>query len=482
MLTSRLRRTQQDSDTTTQHSPNPTNENDDNATDTDSGNARQLRRGTNKVRVLIVAVVTIVVCALIPVARTHNWIIELSPPVITAAARIPLDNVRSIKAPPRKREAKPTTAGWLDCLRARVCAEQSDPGEEATANQTEELVIMLSRCANLLAKAPRAATGSLVPARKPAFDPKQLLGPTAHTAELRVACIGDSITYGNGSHTGKRDRDDEGSYPLELEALFKQMAVTAERNPGRGLRTSTNESTSSPANTFEFTVSVLNYGKGSRTASDTPTKFSYRRTSEFDHSQAANPHIILFMLGTNDSKLRTWQGMQEYLKDLYFFIDVYQRLPTKPEIILLTPPPALSTLGHISEHTIRTEIVPAIRQAAAESNIHVVDIHGTFVRILTETIDLPTVEPKHWPLHHRDRSRPIPGDAYFNDGVHPTVRGHRIMATIVHNAICAPRRTIPPQKQGADWQDRRSQLAKHHRREIHKLAGIDPTMLYEEQE
>jgi len=138
-------------------------------------------------------------------------------------------------------------------------------------------------------------------------------------ATIKIACIGDSITYGQRI----ADRE-ENCYPAKLQQLL-----------GIGYE-------------------VKNFGVIGTTAQEGHWK-SYNRTKSFKDSLAYEPDIVLLMLGTNDTKDRYWKGESTYRKDIQHIIDSYKALPNAPEVILLTPPKAFSSSFHIHDASILKE-------------------------------------------------------------------------------------------------------------------------------
>ena len=97
--------------------------------------------------------------------------------------------------------------------------------------------------------------------------------------KIRIACVGDSITY--GTSVANRAMN---SYPAKLEALLGKAVVK-----------------------------VGNFGKPSAyvLASDNPynvktdASLSYKNTAEFRASLAFDPDVVIIMLGTNDLRSLT---------------------------------------------------------------------------------------------------------------------------------------------------------------------------------
>lgn len=216
-------------------------------------------------------------------------------------------------------------------------------------------------------------------AKEPAVktDEEEREEPKRVTEKIRVACVGDSITYGAGVMTS-RERD---SYPAKLAGLL-----------GDG-------------------YTVLNFGvSGSTLLSE--TNKSYRNQAAFKESQEADPDIVLIMLGTNDSKAYNWNA-GEYERQLRDFVNGYKELPGSPRVYLMTCCAAFGADGkdvvafQVNKSVLATEIVAIIKRAAEACDVPVIDIYNT--------------------------TKEHPG--YFVDGVHPNAEGNEVIAETVYKFL-----------------------------------------------
>ncbi|WP_071135436.1 GDSL-type esterase/lipase family protein [Millionella massiliensis] len=159
---------------------------------------------------------------------------------------------------------------------------------------------------------------------------------------LRVACVGNSITYGAG--IANRDAN---SYPAQLqEYLGDEYEVCNFGVSGRTL---------------------LNHG-------DLP----YTQTAEYKASLEFAPDIVLIKLGTNDSKPQNRGYLAtEFLSDYRALIRSYRELPSHPEVILLSPVKCF-TDDNISDQVIGGQIVPLVRQLAFEDNLPIINLYNLF--------------------------------------------------------------------------------------------------------
>ena len=188
---------------------------------------------------------------------------------------------------------------------------------------------------------------------------------------IRVACVGDSITYGAGV-----ENRIENNYPRVLGKLLGERYQV---------------------NNFGVNGATL-LKKGDKPYWKLP---AFKRVTEFE------PHLIIIKLGTNDSKPQNWKFQGEYGKDLLALIDHFQSLPSKPKIWLCKPVPVAQTRWGINEKTVKGEVIPIIEEVARNKKLPIID--------LFEALD-----------DHRD---------LFPDGVHPNAAGAKIIASTVHAAL-----------------------------------------------
>lgn len=169
------------------------------------------------------------------------------------------------------------------------------------------------------------------------------IAPVAQPKSIKVACVGNSITY--GAFIPNRDKN---SYPAQLQAyLGKEYDV---RN-------------------FGVSGSTL-LSKG-----DHP----YINTQEYINSQKFQPDIVLIKLGTNDTKPQNWKYKTEFENDYQELINSYKALASHPRIILLTPvrcfllDESSINAGHISN-----SVRPMIEEIAWKNNLEIINMFNLF--------------------------------------------------------------------------------------------------------
>ena len=199
-----------------------------------------------------------------------------------------------------------------------------------------------------------------------------MLTVKAQSDAVRIACIGNSITYGFGI-----DSVEANSYPAQLQQIL-----------GKG-------------------YDVRNYGVNSRTLlnkGDHP----YQQEKAWRDALAFQPDIAIIKLGTNDSKPENWQYHKDFKHDLKEMLKVLKEKGNKPRIILCTPIPAFKSTWNINDSVIVNGIIPIIYKVARKKRLQVIDLHT---------------------LYAND------GDKMLKDGIHPNKRGARRLAEIIAGKI-----------------------------------------------
>lgn len=195
---------------------------------------------------------------------------------------------------------------------------------------------------------------------------------------IRVACVGDSITYG-----AKIEDKFLNSYPAQLQQLLG----------GKYL--------------------VKNFGASGYSLQKN-TNFPYWNHPNFQKSSDFHPNVVFLMLGTNDTKPYNWTGTENFLSDLEDLVIHYQTLDSHPEIYLMTPATVFS--GHFKlkdnykmQENVADIISNAILSFGKEHNLPVIDIH-----------EATRTHPEYFLL----------------DGVHPDSAGASAIAQEVYQTFC----------------------------------------------
>jgi len=156
--------------------------------------------------------------------------------------------------------------------------------------------------------------------------------------EIKIACVGDSITKGYGLTCQSKT-----AYPVMLDSIL-------------GLN-----------------YSVLNCGR-SATTLQKKGDFPYWICKEFSNVFAYNPDIIIIKLGTNDTKSNNWNA-ENFAKDYQALIDTFKTIPTNPKIFLCLPVPVYKTVWTINDSTVTAGVIPIIQKIASTNKLPVIDLY-----------------------------------------------------------------------------------------------------------
>jgi len=204
-------------------------------------------------------------------------------------------------------------------------------------------------------------------------------GDEAQPGQIKVACVGDSITYGHGVSNWP-----ENQYPVVLGKLL-----------GDGFH-------------------VSNFGVSGATAQadgDQP----YSRTEVYRKSLDYGGDILIFMIGSNDSKPENWHGSEAFETQYLELLDSYLTGSEPPTVYLCTPAAAFyrnsensGPAGYDIQPDVVDEIAQIAERIAAERGYTLVDIHT-----------LTGAHPE-W---------------FVKDGIHPDQDGAAAIAEELYRAI-----------------------------------------------
>ncbi len=192
--------------------------------------------------------------------------------------------------------------------------------------------------------------------------------------EIKVACVGNSITYGLLVFNWYAN-----AYPKQLTSLL-----------GKGYW-------------------VKNFGHSARTGMKTGDH-PYTDTDTYQESLAFAPDIVVLKLGSNDAKDINWKGAAEFKKQYGQLIATYQALASKPKIYLCTPAKAFkpATKPDDIQNKYIDQVVTVDYELAQEKGLKLIDINR-----------LTAAHPEWFTL----------------DGIHPNAAGATGIAQAVYQAI-----------------------------------------------
>ena len=206
---------------------------------------------------------------------------------------------------------------------------------------------------------------------------KMLVPEPANEGQIKVACVGDSITYGHGISDWTKN-----NYPVLLQNKL-----------GEGYH-------------------VQSFGVSGRCVQDN-TDQPYTALDFYTQSKDYDADIVVFMMGSNDSKPENWFGEDAFRTALCSLLDSYG----DAQIILCTPPACFfmekhtgTTTSHDLQPAVAEEIAGIVREVAAERNYPLVDIYEL------------TAVNQQW---------------FETDGVHPNNDGAAAIAEQVYQTVVA---------------------------------------------
>jgi lysophospholipase L1-like esterase len=157
--------------------------------------------------------------------------------------------------------------------------------------------------------------------------------------KIRVACVGDSITFG----ACVQDRE-KNCYPAVLSGLLGDK------------------------------YDVRNFGVSGATLlkkGDLP----WWNQAAFKDATAFNANIVVIKLGSNDTKPQNWKTKAEFETDYKALIDHFKSQPAKPVVWVALPVPVLKENFGISKKGAE-EQQPMILKVAKDEGCSVIDLHA----------------------------------------------------------------------------------------------------------
>jgi acyl-CoA thioesterase I len=189
---------------------------------------------------------------------------------------------------------------------------------------------------------------------------------------IKVACVGDSITYGAGVE--QRDRN---NYPAVLGRMLGDK------------------------------WEVRNFGVSGATMvrdGDRP----YHKEKAYAAAIEYKPDVLIVKLGTNDSKPQNWKHADKYPADYKQLIEDFRKANEKVRVYVCLPVPVFGNGAFgITEKVVKEEVIPRAREVAKEANADVIDLYAAL----------------------EGKAELVP------DKVHPNAKGAAVMAGTVYQAL-----------------------------------------------
>ncbi|HEC42977.1 MAG TPA: sialate O-acetylesterase [Bacteroides sp.] len=215
----------------------------------------------------------------------------------------------------------------------------------------------------------------------------EIINESDYPDQIRIACIGNSVTYGHG--LGDREQD---AYPSRLQEMLGEKYIV--RN-------------------FGFNGATM-LKKGHKPYWEKPP---YPEALDF------KPHIVIIHLGLNDTDPRNWANFkEEFIPDYREMINVFANMETNPspKVWICKMSPIFSWHRRFNSGTREDfwAIQDAIEEIAQTEHVTMIDLHTSLY------------------------SRPD----LFPDAIHPTEEGAGIIAETVKSYITGDfgGLTLPP--------------------------------------
>ena len=197
--------------------------------------------------------------------------------------------------------------------------------------------------------------------------------------QIKVACVGDSITYGHSVSGWSKNQ-----YPAVLQELLGDS------------------------------YHVANFGVSGACVKKKGNKPYISRTV-YEESIKYDADILVLMLGSNDSKPKNWIDMETFLEQYGELLDTYLKEDNSPKVYIGICAKAYYADGNTkgkARYNIRPEIVDqiaaALKQKYEKEDVVIVDIHNL------------TAGHPEW---------------FEKDGVHPNKDGAKAIADEFADAI-----------------------------------------------
>lgn len=155
---------------------------------------------------------------------------------------------------------------------------------------------------------------------------------------IKVAAVGDSLTYGYGLDNREQD-----AYPSILADLLGGF------------------------------YQVHNFGLAGR---------SLQSTADYPYFEEKNAHLsleldasfVVIMIGTNDSRAAYWEK-ERFEVEYRQMVASYQALPSQPEVMLVIPPHIPTSRFGLDNEKIRIDLQELLPQIAADYQTKLVNLY-----------------------------------------------------------------------------------------------------------
>ena len=155
---------------------------------------------------------------------------------------------------------------------------------------------------------------------------------------IKVAAVGDSLTYGYGLENRREE-----AYPSILLDLLGSH------------------------------YQVSNYGMSGRSLLST-SDYPYLQEKNAQASLQSDADIVIIMIGSNDSRAAYW-NKEQFIKEYRDLVKGYIKLPSQPDVFIVAPPYVPTSRFGLNNEVIRDEIQQIVEDVATELGVHFINLY-----------------------------------------------------------------------------------------------------------
>lgn len=155
---------------------------------------------------------------------------------------------------------------------------------------------------------------------------------------IKIATVGDSLTYGYGLENRVQD-----AYPsILLELLGSHYQVS-------------------------------NFGLSGRSLLST-SDYPYLQEKNARLSFESEADIVIIMIGSNDSRPAYW-NREQFIKEYRKFVESYLNLSSQPDVFVVAPPYVPTSRFGLDNMVIKEYLQEIIAEIASELKVHFVNLY-----------------------------------------------------------------------------------------------------------
>lgn len=155
---------------------------------------------------------------------------------------------------------------------------------------------------------------------------------------IKVAAVGDSLTYGYGLENRREE-----AYPSVLLDLLGSH------------------------------YQVSNYGMSGRSLLST-SDYPYLQEKNAQASLQSDADIVIIMIGSNDSRAAYW-NKEQFVKEYRALAESYLRMASQPEVFLVAPPYVPTSRFGLNNDIVRDELQTIVAKTATDLGVHFVNLY-----------------------------------------------------------------------------------------------------------